>query len=208
MLGEKVGRGTIRGSLIAFSGVLAISSSDRWSTRRARRCGWARLRALSARLATPIIPPLRRKQAQGGAADGDRFFPKFDDGPRLLIAAPALKVASPGRPCGDGRVAAALATISLLVPLMGLCAGGGELSRAGGISAPFIWASLFGWLAFGAEAGSGDACRRGADRVRMRGGDALAPRGSGGGALTITVRLADAGDVPEILADGARARPL
>lgn len=151
MLGEKVGRGAIQGSLIAFSGVLVILGGQ--VEHRAGEAMWLGTASiLFSAVCYAYNLALQRKQAQVAPPMEIAFFQSAATGTCLLLISPVMTVMSPAGHWPMIALAAALATVSLLFLSWGYARAQASYLVPVEYSA-FIWASLFGWLVFGEKVG-------------------------------------------------------
>nr|WP_301183113.1 DMT family transporter [Sphingomonas quercus] len=151
LLGEKVGRGAIHGSLVAFAGVLVIlAGATRGEGDPSRLPGIAAIIFSALCYAYNLV--LQRQQAQAAGPLEIAFFQSATIGLFLVLAAPVVPIASPAGHWWEIALAALLASVSLLLLSWGYARAPASYLVPVEYSA-FIWACLFGWAVFGEAVG-------------------------------------------------------
>ena len=151
LLGERIGRQAIVGSLLGLVGVAVIALAPRYLP--GHHTGPPRsLPGIAAVLASAVLYAwnliLQRQQAQAASPREIAFFQNFLVGAVLSLAAPWLFVMPGLAVIGTTAAAAALVVTSLMLLSWAYARAEAQalvpLEYTG-----FIWAALFGWLWFG-----------------------------------------------------------
>lgn len=148
LLGEEVGKRTIGASCLAFLGVIVILIGQaRADLGREALLGSVAILASAVLYATNII--MMRRQSQAAGPLEIAFFQNLSVSVVLLLCLPLVGTAVP--PAGQWPavvLVAALSTASLL--LLSWAYARAEASYLAATEyTGFLWAALFGWLAFG-----------------------------------------------------------
>lgn len=152
VLGERVGRAAIAGSLLGFCGVLLIVlTRARLPMSREGMAGAAAILASAVLYAFNIV--LMRRQALLAKPAEVAFFQNGVVGSLLLLAAPFLAEVPPAARWPGLVLAAVLALASSL--LIAWAYARAEAQRLAPVEyTALIWGALFGWLTFGEEVGA------------------------------------------------------
>lgn len=146
MLGERIRRRAVAGSVLSLAGVLAIAAGQ-FGDGRTTASPWG----LAAVLASAVLYAwnliLQRRQALLAEPTEVAFFQHFFVGLALLVAAPWLALVPSLTALADIAAGAALATASLMFLTWGYARAEAQalvpIEYTG-----FIWAVLLGWLWF------------------------------------------------------------
>lgn len=148
LLGETVGKRTVAASMLAFGGVLVIFVGQAQADLgRDALVGSLAIVASAALYALNII--LMRRQALVADPLEITFFQSVIVTASLLPAVPLMGIAVPAIETLPGLVLAALLAISSMLLLSWAYARAEASYLAATEYTAFLWAMLFGWLAFG-----------------------------------------------------------
>ena len=152
VLGEQVGKGAVRATLLGFSGVLVICAGrlGAWASVGGASRG-AALAGMGAILLSALLYAwnliLQRQQAQLASPEEVALSQFLIGGLLLLPAAPWLWVAPSHAVLANVAMAAGMATVSLMLLAWAYARAEAQLLLPVEYSA-FIWSALMGWLWF------------------------------------------------------------
>lgn len=147
MLGERIGRRAIAGSLLGLAGVVVISAGNMASIGGGTQGpGIAAILCSAVLYAWNLI--LQRQQAQLATPREVAFFQNLLIALILLLAAPWLAHVPPGDALQTIGVSAVLAAASLMLLSWAYARSEAQVLLPTEYSA-FVWAALIGWLWFG-----------------------------------------------------------
>ena len=147
MLGEKIGRGAVIGSLLGFAGVLVIGAGRLGREALSEDAMWGIGAVLLSAVLYAFSLIFQRKQAQLASPQEVALFQMGFAGLFMALFAPWMALAPALPVLGEIAAGAALAAVSLM--LLSWAYGRAEAQVLLPIEyTAFIWAALLGWLIF------------------------------------------------------------